>query len=368
MRKDLCIVGAGPAGLLTALHVKERDVVLLEEHDQVGVPKHCAGLVGLETKQIIEKELSPRLIDNMYNEIEFNIYGVGRLVFHFKQPLVFHVNRPMLEWKLLDKVSSRIEFLNKVKAKPGVTPREITFRNSVVKCQEIIASDGVLSIFKQKYLKVKPCFLIGFQGLFKTDYFNKNRIIVSYINNNSLLFHWVIPFENDLVLSGYISKKPLPISINEKLLALNGLKPRGVTEFFGGLIPCSRPLTTPVLGNHLYFLGDSVPLVKPYTGGGLHYIFKLAPALAQALDKNDPRIYVKAYLSHSYLKLEAEHVFTGFFSKTRYWLPVPIIKFVEKTGLLSREDYDNHYRLFFKTLPFTPILPLFLLGMRKTLS
>jgi geranylgeranyl reductase family protein len=48
---DLAIVGGGPAGLLTAQRCAEAglDVVLLEEHAQVGEPAHCTGIVSLET-------------------------------------------------------------------------------------------------------------------------------------------------------------------------------------------------------------------------------------------------------------------------------------------------------------------------------
>jgi digeranylgeranylglycerophospholipid reductase len=48
---DLAIVGGGPAGLLTARRCAEAglDVVLLEEHAQVGEPTHCTGIVSLET-------------------------------------------------------------------------------------------------------------------------------------------------------------------------------------------------------------------------------------------------------------------------------------------------------------------------------
>jgi len=48
---DLAIVGGGPAGLLTARRCAEAglDVVLLEEHAQIGEPNHCTGIVSLET-------------------------------------------------------------------------------------------------------------------------------------------------------------------------------------------------------------------------------------------------------------------------------------------------------------------------------
>jgi digeranylgeranylglycerophospholipid reductase len=48
---DVAIIGAGPAGLTAATHLAESglDVVLFEEHQAIGVPTHCTGIVSLET-------------------------------------------------------------------------------------------------------------------------------------------------------------------------------------------------------------------------------------------------------------------------------------------------------------------------------
>jgi digeranylgeranylglycerophospholipid reductase len=47
---DALVVGAGPAGLLTAKEISSRafSVKILEEHAKVGVPSHCAGLISIE--------------------------------------------------------------------------------------------------------------------------------------------------------------------------------------------------------------------------------------------------------------------------------------------------------------------------------
>jgi geranylgeranyl reductase family protein len=66
MGSDSLIVGAGPAGLLSAKEIATKgfSVKILEEHNQIGVPSHCAGLVSVEGLKRIGVEVSRRFVQN----------------------------------------------------------------------------------------------------------------------------------------------------------------------------------------------------------------------------------------------------------------------------------------------------------------
>jgi flavin-dependent dehydrogenase len=43
---DVIIVGGGPAGCITGEHIKHGKVLIIEEHQEIGAPLQCAGLIS----------------------------------------------------------------------------------------------------------------------------------------------------------------------------------------------------------------------------------------------------------------------------------------------------------------------------------
>ncbi len=96
---DILVVGGGPAGSLTAsmLAADGREVTLIEEHDTIGTPVHCAGIVSDSLLRSIP--VSPEILSVLRRARV--IFPDGR-TFELERssPFGYIIDRPDLDRKL----------------------------------------------------------------------------------------------------------------------------------------------------------------------------------------------------------------------------------------------------------------------------
>ncbi|ADV64484.1 monooxygenase FAD-binding protein [Desulfurococcus mucosus DSM 2162] len=366
VKADVCIVGAGPAGLSVASHLKLRDAVVIEEHGKPGIPKHCSGLVGVETARLIEKYVG-RVVDSSYNTVYFNAFGRLYKV-SYRDDFVFHVNRPLLEEKLsslVERKGHRVSY--GVVARPrGVD--SILAGGVEFKCNTLLIAEGAVGRFRRFFVNPYSGFIIGIQSLFRVRNIEMDSIYIYYSEFTPGFFSWIIPLDQDTALIGGGFTRVdagLVEKATRRVVEAYGVRLGGVVERFGGIIPMQRPIPDPVIAGKAVFHGDSVPLIKPYTGGGLHYIFKLSERLARHIDEGDIAGYRGVY-SKSIRGLLLEHQVVSILRSTLIELPVPFVAGLNKLNLFKPPDYDKHHLLLVKSVPLmlTGLLP-FLAGATR---
>ncbi|MEM0246475.1 MAG: NAD(P)/FAD-dependent oxidoreductase [Desulfurococcaceae archaeon] len=356
MRKhDVVVVGGGPAGLYTAFCTRKREVTIIEEHEKVGSPKHCAGIVGGLVAGELAK-ISPNLVDHSYKNIVF-ITPSRKYVLSSKVPMAFHVNRQLLEEVLASKVESLgHRVLLKTRALP-YEARRVKAGGQVIEFETLIIADGAGSLFRRTLIGKTPNYVHGLQVVARTsNTVPDDTLIVIFSELTPTFFSWIIPLDKDTVKIGLASKAPKGMhvfSLAEKRL---GIKVTSIGEKFGGLIPIHSPLENPVVCSSMVFHGDSVPLTKPYTGGGLYYIFKLSPILAKCVDDYRLQDYSGYYARVFRVKNALERLITEFSRKTRYFVPVPFISALFKLGVVVPSDFDEHLRVALKALALVPAM------------
>ncbi len=285
-RADVIIVGAGPSGSYSALEVAKTgvEVVVFEEHKEVGLPSHCAGHISIKGLKDLGLRLPPRVIENEISGAVF--YSPSGLEFRVRlaSPVTYVVNRAMFDQYLAylaEKSGAKILVGNKVESLllergfvNGVSLKNgQEFNSKIVVDAEGCASYLSKQIGLQAFNRSSVVAAVNCEASNVTDV--ENNVVEVYLGQKYApgLFAWIIPRRDGSAKVGLATGTGNPRGrleqfLNEHPIARRKIKRNSVRNPSYHLIPLGGPIPK-TYHNGFLAVGDVASQVKPTTGGGV---------------------------------------------------------------------------------------------------
>ena len=352
MPKKIIIIGAGPVGCYTAQILKTYGLnpTIIEEHNEVGRPLHCTGLVG---SRLFAEKRSVAIPDSaIINSINGAVIHYNGQSFPIRRKNVAYV----VDRERFDKDLSR--GLNIIYGKRFLgletagSQYVIETDHGEFRADMVIAADGANSLMRNIISgndRLEQCKGVQMRIMFKS---RRKDMVEVFLKPSS--FMWIVPETADIARVGTISENPY----NDLQDFFKKKKIKGeILEKFGGLVTigiCNRSVK-----DNLVIVGDAACQLKPLTYGGLYFGLKSAAILASCIKNNrlnqydqfwrkelESEISIGLKIRKVYNKLDGEELSTVF----------SLLKdhksLVEKIG-----DFENHSRLLLEIVKKPALYP-----------
>jgi len=263
----ILIIGAGPIGTYIAKKLAQKGyfVSIYEEHESIGKPVHCTGLVTKEFFEYVTRS------DYVLNELS------GARI-NAERTLDLNMKEYVLDREKLDKylakqavlAGARIYLRHKfIGIKNGKAVFRIGDKLISVQYDYLIGADGPLSTVAKEINSPNTKFLSGIQARIKGEFDSKFDVYFDTTN----FFSWNVPESKTIARIG--------LGGNNQILFKQKLAGKKLIEYQGGLIPYYT--LKAVQKDNLYLVGDAGSFVKDTTGGGLISGFQSADACVQSI-------------------------------------------------------------------------------------
>jgi digeranylgeranylglycerophospholipid reductase len=364
---DVVVIGGGPSGCFAALKLAEKGlkVTLYEEHDEIGVPSHCAGhlsIMGLKRLGLFQ--LPTGIVQNTFNSATFFSPNCTPFSVRLATPVTCAVNRALFDKYLAEQaenagaqlhLNSRVEKL--VIGKHEIEVRVKHKRESeTIRAKMVIDAEGVSSRLAKEMGLPGPdrrMLAIGVEAeVENVEDRNLDSVDVYFGSEYAPGFYgWLIPLKGGKAKVGLAVKSGNPKILLEKLMkkhpaASEKLRDARITRFAVHPITLGGP-TSPSYSFRFLTVGDAASHVKSTTGGGVILGITCAAIAAQISSEAVERMDFSSEFLSRYQKRVDDEI--GFDAET-------MVRIRRTLDTISDERLDRIIRMCVR------------LGLEKTLK
>lgn len=287
---DAIVIGGGPCGSFAALNLAKlgAEVMVFEEHDEIGVPSHCAGHLSIKgLKQLGLYPLPSRIVENTFQGANFYSPNGRKFSVRFSSPITCVVNRVLFDKHIAEMaeksgvhyyLNSRVESLiienNSVKG--VIVKQNGKTREALAKI--VIDAEGISSkILRQASLATLNTYMLvnAVEAEVENVRDVQSDTVEVFLGKSYApgFYAWLIPKGDDKAKVGLAAKTGNPKELLHRFMLKHPIAAKKLhkakllqTTFhpisLGG--PIKRAYT-----NGFLAVGDAASHVKPTTGGGV---------------------------------------------------------------------------------------------------
>ena len=301
---EIVIVGAGPIGCYTAQLLKKCGINgfrIIEEHDEVGKPVRCAGIVG---KPVFEDSLIPLSKSSILNQINGALFFYKGDSFKIERSgVALVIDREKFDKELSQglEVECGIRLLEIEEEQDKESRYRLKTNQGDIWADMVIGADGPRSrvkkfidskknnsdgsdgsdgsgetkFYKGVQYRIKLEDLKGVKDL-EDEVFSREMTRV-YMREGIPFFVWIIPEGGGVIRLGVIAENGSREL--ERVMEEEGIKGE-IIDRLAGIIPLGLCQS---VYKKVVVVGDAARQVKPLTGGGIYYGMKAAEILVECI-------------------------------------------------------------------------------------
>jgi len=318
----VAVVGAGFSGLISAIALSEvSEVKIFEEHEEVGVPEHCTGIVSGKVWEKLSKYVPDYVNEGFLEEFFVGLPDGRGAVIKGPKNFAVKLKRKELEKEMLDYALSKgVMFERKLVLE--VSPRGTVEGE---KFDKVLLAEGWRAELSSRFgIAAKPRRVYGINLEVKGRTSRPGSVEVWFDKGLAPgFFAWVVMLEDKAVVGTAATKGHNVRALARKVLEKakeRGLVEGEVVKEYGGVIQTGPPTKAPCY-KALCSTGDAAGLNKPVTGGGLYPSLSVAEKYPRYLNGKlvkaysiIPRLYAEtlvARMLHGAPQKLYEEVFTA---------------------------------------------------------